>query len=625
MSTVDDVKQKIDIVDVVSSYVKLQKSGKNFKANCPFHAEKAPSFFVFPEKQSWHCFGACGTGGDVFSFVMKKEGLDFSAALHQLAEKAGIPLVFQTDQKTKEDNERQKRLFAANEVASEYFHYLLLHSDEAATARQYVNKREISSSTIESFQLGYAPNSWDALRVYLAKSGYSDEEMLAAGLIVPRDKGGYYDRFRNRLMFPIKDIKGRVLGFGGRSLDDSLPKYLNSPQTALFDKSSVIYAIDKAQAAIRQKDSLIITEGYMDTITSHQYGFDNTVACMGTALTEKQISALRKLSKNIIFALDADQAGLEATARSILTIDNQIPTDHWMPWIEPKTYGELVKHEIQVISIEGGKDPDEIIRKSPEQWKKLLNSSQPIIDFTFKKEIDRIDQNNPKDKSTAVSKFLPILAQIEDPVRRAHYIQKLSKLLLLDERAVRDALMNLLSIEKKDKTARKTRAIKNYAVQAASSRSIEIYCLALLLHFPDLKKAAKSLDDKYFEHSENRDILLKWQSSQDIDTLANDLDPAMREHFDHLLLFCENFPRSLEMDAEERTHALEDCINRLQENYYRNLEIQKKMVLSAEWKEGDSESQLARLKEQGINESQQLHDIFRKRGRLSRSKGRLND
>ncbi|TFG59626.1 MAG: DNA primase, partial [Spirochaetales bacterium] len=240
MNTADDVKQKLDIVDIVSQYVKLQKSGRNFKAACPFHSEKTASFFVFPEKQSWHCFGACGTGGDVFSFVMKKEGLDFSQALHLLAEKAGVILTHQSQQNVKEEHERHDRLFKINEVAAEYFHYQLLNSDNGEAARQYAKKRGLTPKTIDNFQLGFSLDRWDDLSGYLVKKDYREDEILAVGLIVLRDKGGYYDRFRNRLMFPIRDIKGRVVGFGGRALDDSLPKYLNSPQTAIFDKSNII-------------------------------------------------------------------------------------------------------------------------------------------------------------------------------------------------------------------------------------------------------------------------------------------------------------------------------------------------------------------------------------------------
>ncbi|MBN1375432.1 MAG: DNA primase [Dehalococcoidia bacterium] len=622
MNTVDDIKQKIDIVDVVSQYVKLQKSGRNFKAACPFHSEKTASFFVFPEKQSWHCFGACGTGGDVFSFIMKKEGIDFSQALRMLAEEAGVTLSYQSQQNVKEEQVKYESLFKLNEVTAEYFHYLLLHSKDAETARQYVKKRALAPKTIENFQIGYALDRWDDLSSYLIKSGYKENDMLAVGLIVLRDKGGYYDRFRNRLMFPIRDIKGRVVGFGGRALDDSLPKYLNSPQTAIFDKSGIIYGIDRAQTAIRQKDSVVITEGYMDTIAAHEFGFENTVASMGTALTGKQISILRKLSKNIIFALDSDQAGLEATARSILTIDEQIPKEHWMPWIESKTYNELLKYEIQVVEIQDGKDPDEIIRKSPEKWAKLLDAPQPIIDFTLKKEIDTINRDDPKEKSAIVSKFLPILSQIDDPVRRAHYVQKLAGLLKLDERSVRDALVNSQKQEKQYKQGKINKISRNYADQTADSRSIEEYCLALLLKFPDLMKSGKNIDTIYFEHSDNRDILLRWQLDTNLEAIAQDLDPALSEYLNHLFSLGDRFPPSLSKEKKEREHALDDCINRLQERYVKSLELKKKLVLTEEREDGNSDMQLAKLVEHGIKESQQLHDIFRKRGRLfKRTKG----
>jgi len=618
MNTVDDVKQKLDIVDVVSQYVKLQKSGRNFKAACPFHSEKTASFFVFPEKQSWHCFGACGTGGDVFSFVMKKEGLDFSQALHLLAEKAGVTLTHQSQQNVKEEHEKHERLFKINEVAAEYFHYQLLHSDSGEVARQYATKRGLTPKTIDSFQLGYSLDSWDDLSGHLMKSNYKEEEILAAGLIVLRDKGGFYDRFRNRLMFPIRDIKSRVVGFGGRALDDSLPKYLNSPQTAIFDKSSIIYAIDRAQPAIRQKDAVVITEGYMDTITAHEFGFDNTVASMGTALTEKQISTLRKLTKNIIFALDSDSAGREATSRSTPTIYEQIPYENWMPWTDRNLFSELVKHEIQFVEISGGKDPDEIIRKSPEQWAKLLATSQSIIDFTLKKEIDTINPDDARDKSAVVSKLVAILSRIDDPVRRAHYVRKLSKLLNIDERSVQIALINSQTQEKKHKNARGTKVIKNYADQTASSRYIEDYCLALLINFPDLKNIGGDIDIKYFEHSENKDILLRWQSEPSTEAITQNLDPAIHEYLSHLLSFASRFPPSLGKEKKERERALNDCINRLQERYFKNLEVKKKLILAEE----KSETQLAKLKECDINESQQLHDIFQKRGRLfSRTKG----
>ncbi len=622
MNTTDEIKQRLDIVDVVSQYVKLTKSGRNYKANCPFHSEKTASFFVFPEKQSWHCFGACATGGDIFTFVMKKEGIDFGQALRVLAEKANITLTYKTSQASSEDKARQDNLFKLNEVAAEYFHYLLMHDAEADTARKYTAGRGLSQAVIDNFQLGYSPNKWEGLLGYLSKAGYRDDEMLAVGLIVQRDTGGFHDRFRNRLMFPIRDSKGRVVGFGGRALDDSTPKYLNSPQSLLFDKSSIIYGIERAAGAIRQHDSVVITEGYMDTLAAHQFGFENTVASMGTALTEKQISTLRKLTRNIIVALDADAAGLEATARSITTIDEQIPREHWMSWIEPRTYSELVKHEVQVVEITGGKDPDEIIRNSPEKWAGLLKESQPIIDFTLKKEIANINKDSSKDKSALVSKFLPILSHIDDSVRRAHYVEKLSRLLGLDERFVRDALFELQAREKKSKTASGSKVIKNYANQITSSRHIEEYLLALLLQFSDLREEGMRLSVNYFEHPENKDILLRWQVNADTNSFDAEIDPAVKEFYDHLISLAHQLPPSLHQNKREREYALNDCINRLLESHMKNLEIEKKLILSEVKGRGDVEEQVAKLIEHGIQESQQLHDIFKKRGRLfSRIKG----
>jgi len=622
MSTTDEIKQRLDIVDVVSTYVKLTKSGRNFKAACPFHSEKTASFFVFPEKQSWHCFGACATGGDIFTFVMKKEGIDFGEALRLLADRANVTLTYKTTQAAAEDTARQDKLFKLNEVAAEYYHYLLLHDEEAGAARKYSAGRGLSAAVIDNFQLGFSPNKWDGLLAYLAKADYREDEMLAVGLIVQRDTGGFYDRFRNRLIFPIRDVKGRVVGFGGRALDDSLPKYLNSPQSLLFDKSSIIYGIERARGAIKQSDSVVITEGYMDTLAAHQFGFENTVASMGTALTEKQISTLRKLTRNIIVALDADAAGLEATTRSITTIDEQIPSEHWLPWIEPKTYSELVKYEVQVVEITGGKDPDEIIRSSPESWTRLLKESQPIIDFTLKKEIANIDKGSPKDKSALVSKFLPIISHIDDSVRRAHYVEKLSRLLGLDERFIRDALFELQAKEKKSKPRSGSKTIKNYANQAISSRHIEEYLLALLLQFGDLREEGMRLSADYFEHPENRDILLKWQGNADVNSFDADIDPALKEFYEHLISLGSQLPPSLHQNKREREYALNDCINRLLEGHIKNLEIKKKLILSEEKDSGDVEGQLAKLIEHGILESQQLHDIFKKRGRLfSRTKG----
>ncbi|HWR71133.1 MAG TPA: DNA primase, partial [Dehalococcoidia bacterium] len=308
MDTVDEIKQRLDIVEVLSSYVPdLKKSGRNFKAVCPFHSEKTPSFFVFPERQSWHCFGACGTGGDMFAFVMRKEGVDFKEALNILAERAGVTVV---QRKLDEGKSEADRLKEINEAAADYYHNLLFHSSGGQRTREYLVRRGVSEKTMRQFLIGYSQDSWDSLRLELLKRGYHENELSAAGLLVEKEKeAGSYDRFRNRLMFPIRDAGGRVVGFGARALDDSLPKYLNSPQTLIFDKSSSLYGIDFARPAIRKENLVVIVEGYMDVIVAHQHGFTNVVASLGTALTEKHVGIVKKLTNRLVLALDADAAG----------------------------------------------------------------------------------------------------------------------------------------------------------------------------------------------------------------------------------------------------------------------------------------------------------------------------
>ncbi|MGC8826016.1 MAG: DNA primase, partial [Anaerolineae bacterium] len=281
MTVVDQIKDRLDIVDVVSAYVPLKKSGRTYKGLCPFHAEKTPSFVVFPETGTWHCFGACGTGGDIFTFIMRIEKVDFGEALRILAEKAGVLL----EERRPQEKARQdllERLRGANAAAAAFFHQLLLHSPQAGFARRYLAGRYLTQETIESFELGYAPNDWEALSRHLTAQGYTTAELLEAGLIIAREEGGHHDRFRNRLMIPIRDLRGRVIGFGARALDDTPPKYLNSPQTPIFDKGAVLFGLDRAAKTIRARSEAIIVEGYMDVMMAHQHGVTNVVAAMGT-------------------------------------------------------------------------------------------------------------------------------------------------------------------------------------------------------------------------------------------------------------------------------------------------------------------------------------------------------
>jgi DNA primase len=321
MSIIEEIKSKLDIVDIISETVTLKKAGKNYTGFCPFHPNtKTPSFVVFPETQSWRCFGACADGGDALSFVMKREGYDFREALEALAKRAGIQLQSVITQPDGQDQQRQK-LIELNAAAAAYFHRLLTSSPAGAKVRDYLAQRQLTAETIATFQLGYALDEWDALKKVFMERGYSPEDLLAAGLIVARDDGSPgYDRFRNRLIIPIRSPKGEVIGFGARALEaNQLPKYLNSPQTLLFDKSTTVYGLDLARQTIRQDDQVVIVEGYMDVIQAHQQGAKNVVAQMGTALTEAQLKLLKRLTRNFVLALDADAAGNAATLRGINT------------------------------------------------------------------------------------------------------------------------------------------------------------------------------------------------------------------------------------------------------------------------------------------------------------------
>ena len=596
MSVITEVKQRLDIVELVSEYVTLQKAGRNFKGLCPFHSEKHASFFVFPEQQSWHCFGACGTGGDIFSFIMKKEGIDFGQALRLLAQRGGITLS-SLEAPGKVEDEKKERLFQINEAAAEYYHYLLSNTKEGEAARSYLSKRNIKHETIKEFRLGFSPDAWEAMKHYLLGKNYTEKELVEAGLIIEKEEGGSYDRFRNRLMFPICDTRGRVTGFGARVLDDSLPKYINSPQTSIFDKSSSLYGIDRAKSAIRKKDLIIIVEGYMDVLTTHQNGWQTVVGSMGTSLTGKQVEGIKRLTNNITLALDADLAGEEATlrGRAILAYSNA---------------------EANVILLPPGKDPDAVIREDPALWQQLIERAMPIMDFAFQSVISKVDINKATDKSLAVQKLLPSIYEIKDPTQKFHYVEKLARALKIKTSDVEAALQKLKIARERPQLGKPTEQ-SLLARQLVSSR-IEEHCLALLLQYPELLPLTQelSLSPEHFECTENREIFVAWQRSSEISNLESKFDRSLLEHLYYLLN--ENFPPVVRESEQKRHSVLSDCILRLQEKLSRKLETEKEAMLEIEREKGGISSELSKLEEEGINSGQQLHNIFVKKGRKSR-------
>ncbi|MBE0431044.1 MAG: DNA primase [Dehalococcoidia bacterium] len=591
MSTIAEVKQRLDILELVGEYVALQKAGRNYKGLCPFHSEKDPSFFVFPAQQSWHCFGACATGGDIFSFVMKKEGVEFGEALRLLAQRAGIALG-PLEARDRARDEKRERLFQINEAAAEYYNHLLVSTQAGGAARDYLSRRKIVPETIKAFRLGFSPEGWETIKSYLRKRGYAERELVEAGLIIEKEGGGSYDRFRNRLMFPISDVQGRVTGFGARALDDSLPKYTNSPQTLVFDKSSCLYGVDKARDAIRRGDAAIIVEGYTDVITAHQNGWRNVIGEMGTALTEKQVASIRRLTSNVTLALDADLAGEEATMRgkAILACSNA---------------------EAKVIPLPPGKDPDEVIREDPALWQKLTEQAMPIMDFAFQSVLSKVDVNRARDKSLALQKLLPSIQEIGDPTQRFHYVERLARALRIKTGDIEVALRKLKTAEKKPQHGKPTEGSR--PARRFVSSPVEEYCLALLLQHPELRALTGELSAQHFECTENREVFEKWQCSGETHDLETELDRSLLEHLYYLVN--RAFPPSIRDSETTRRLTLADCILRLQERLSRRLETEKEATLGLEREKGGLSSELSKLREQGIAPGQQLQDIFVKRGK----------
>ena len=418
-SPVEEIKQKLDIVEIIQDYLRLHKAGGNYKALCPFHREKTPSFMVSPEKQIFHCFG-CGEGGDVFGFVQKMEGIEFPEALRILAKRAGVKLT----PRNPELYNKKTKMMDVCKWASAYYHKVLLEAKSAQVARDYLAEREVSEDIIESFRLGFAPEDWERLNNFLQKKGFSEEDIFQSGLTIKSDKGtGQYDRFRNRLMFPIRDVHGNVVGFTGRILDpeDQAAKYINTPKTLVYDKSNVIYGLDKAKQKIKSEKLAVVVEGNMDVLASHQVGVTNVVASSGTALTENQINLLKRYSENIAIAFDADLAGEGAAKRGI----------------------ELAMQaglNVKVITLPYGKDPDECIKNDPKLWEEAIAQSQSIMDYYMETTFSRLDMANVEDKKQAAKILLPIVNKIPDSIEQTHYLQQISRKLNVDEKILRESL-----------------------------------------------------------------------------------------------------------------------------------------------------------------------------------------
>ena len=444
MTIVDQIKNRLNIIDVLGEYIQLKSAGANYKALCPFHQEKTPSLMVSQEKQIWHCFG-CSLGGDVFEFVKQIEGVDFPEALRILAKKVGIELKHQNPAEKRwwqKQQSQKSRLYEIMELAAQFWHLTLIKSPKAERARTYLATRAISDLTQDEFKLGWSVDEWRALCDFLLKRGFTAPEIISSGLAVKKIAGSqnvnYYDRFRGRLMFPITDANSQIVGFGGRILEEQqdTAKYVNTPQTEIYNKSQILYGLDKAKTEIRKQNLAIIVEGYFDAISSHQAGVKNVIAVSGTALTLEQIKLLKRWTKNIALAFDFDQAGIGAAVRSM-----EIASSLGM--------------NIKAIKIPQGKDPDECIRDNPQSWQTAIKDAQSFIDYYFDIVCCGLNFSKLEDKKTASSKLLAVISKIYDPIGQAHYLQKLSRLIKVREEDLRQAMNKLQNPNSKIQTKSK--------------------------------------------------------------------------------------------------------------------------------------------------------------------------
>ena len=582
MTVVDDIRARLDIVDVVSAYVALQKSGRSFKAPCPFHTERTPSFIVNPERQSWHCFGACSTGGDAFSFVMRHQNLEFGEALRILAQKAGVEL----SQASKQDSDKRSKLHAVNRLAASWYQERL-KSSEGAAAMDYLKRRGVSPEMIDTFQLGYSPNRGNPLKNYLSGMGASEADAIEAGLIYRNDEGRTWDFFRDRLMFPIHDRQGNVIGFGGRQLTDPAPdapgynpKYINTAATPIFDKRSSLYGIHRAHSAIRESNTGIIVEGYMDAIAAHQYGYTNVVASMGTALTENQVSQLKSLATNFILALDPDTAGQEATLRSLeaswKVIGDQSAS-------RGRSQGILYQRDpitLSIAALPEGKDPDELIRHDPTEWERLTKNAPPLMSYLIPAIASRFDTSTGQGKSQVVEAIFPLIAATQNSFDQQRYLQDLADALEVTPDAIQVAVRELSAASRRhqrrqprgsDTQSAAQQQVVSSALNSNREQVREDYLLRLLLNRPHLRHNLDEFSPEYLSSSANREIFARWLECLDLEELQTSLDEPLLAHLQSL-----NAVDIVPTDSIESERALNQCMQQLKRRHL--LELQQTLL-----------------------------------------------
>lgn len=608
MSSIEEIKARLDILDIVSETVQLKRSGKNYTGFCPFHSNtRTPAFVVWPETGTWRCFGQCNEGGDIFKFVMKREGWDFPETLRHLADKAGIQLRPPSPEEEIQKEEHQ-RLRGLLEEASAFYRHQLINTEAGKPALDYLHSRGITDQTIELFELGFAPDSWDTAANHFLEKGYTQEDLIEAGLVSERDSGGTYDRFRNRVMFPIRDDRKRMAGFGARALDPNEPaKYLNSPQTVLFDKSQLLYGLDKARKSIRKEDQVVIVEGYMGVILPYQEGYTNLVAQMGTALTQQQLRMLKRLTRRMVLALDSDAAGANATMRGLQMARETLDRETELRF----DARGLLRHEgrlqadIRVTTLPEGMDPDDVVNKDTELLKKLVEDAKPIVVHVMETLAANQDINDPKVKIEIAQQVMPLIQDLPSSIERDTYIQQLARLLKVDERALlaeyRPATTRRPARRRRRKPEPAAAPVEVDAIQAQIAqpiRKLEEHCLSIIIRHPELiHRVNRALQENKLARISTNDFYLT--NHQEIFKVS--LDSLNQDHMEPVDFALDNLPYPL-LDYTDRilSHSkglnpqderiLEDLLRsvlRLRDLNLRQTNNQLRYLMAAAQEEGE--------------------------------------
>ena len=574
MSTIDEIKSRIDIVDLVSEAgVKLRHAGKNYTGFCPFHENKhTPAFVVWPESGTWRCFGQCNEGGDIFKFVMKKEGIDFKEAMQRLASRAGVEIK-EYQRETPQQREAYENLRKLLEDSIVFYRsHLFANKDILTYLRE---KRGLTDATIETFGLGYAPPGYDNILRHFSQRGVKEQELVDAGLLSERDDGKRFDRFRHRIMIPIRDENGKMAGFGARIVDpNDIPKFLNSPETPIFTKGHLLYGLDRARKPIRAADQAVIVEGYLDVIALHQAGYENVVSPMGTALTEEQLRLLKKFTRKIVLALDPDTAGQKAVLRGLEAARSAMDREGELGF---DARGLLrnearLQADLRVASMPDDLDPDEIVARNREEWKILIENAKPIVTHVMETLAAGQNLNDPKVKNQIAAQVLPLIDDLPNAMERDTYRQALSRMLRVDERALIGTQVQAPRVRRPRQVEKRQPLEKsNVAVSVSSSKMVEEYVIGALFRKPEL---LYRLDRSLQEYG------LLPLNAQDFDFTDNQIlfglirESVEQDKTDHHAFVTDALPESLQglsRDLLAQTEKLERAEDKLLEELLRGV------------------------------------------------------